>query len=161
MPPESYVSRFKKDASQFSKNKNPAIYFVRQCSNTRVCVQGRLNFVDQDGRPGTLNFSTISVLEEPGSGAPMPPSYSYDVFLAAGKSNYTQRESISQQIKPGEGDNFSIKLASDRSASFDLDMDILAVNGSVAWTGSFNIALLIPKSGAHRSEQSQDFARKK
>jgi hypothetical protein len=79
------------------------------------------------------------------------------VFLQAGKSDYTQRLSISQQVKPGEGDNFSLKLATDRSATFDFDMEILAVDGSVAWTGSFNAALLVPRNASRRARQSATF----
>jgi TIR domain len=141
------------------KQNNPDVYFRRQCSRS-ACVHGRLDFVDQAGHPGLLNFSTISILKPPGREAaeaaaaveaPMAPSFSYDVSLEAGKSDYTKRLSIAQQIKSGEADNFSLKLATDRSASFDFDVDILAVDGSVAWTGSFSAGLLVPRSGARRA----------
>jgi hypothetical protein len=141
MPPEDFISRFKRSGDR----KNPDLHFMRYCS-TPICVQGRLNYVDQDGHPGILNFSTMSFLALEPPAAKMSPSASYDVFLEAGKSNYTKRISISQQIKPGEADNFSIRIATDRSATFDFDMDILAVDSSVAWTGSFNAALLVPRS---------------
>jgi hypothetical protein len=149
------------DSNTFDKygGVTTSILSLARAENLRseACVHGRLDFVDQDGHAGFLNFSTISNLGGPPAptvGAAMPPSFSYDVFLKAGKSNYVQRLSISQQIKPGEGDNFSLKLAADRSATFDFDMDILAVDGSVAWTGSFNVVLLVPQSGARRATQN-------
>jgi hypothetical protein len=157
VPSNEFISRFKEEASRSSKNTNLDIFFKRECSETRVCVHGRLDYVDKNGHPGLLNFSTISVLEAPGPSAPLLPSFSYHVFLEAGKSGYTQRLSISQQIKPGEGDNFSLRLATDRSAAFDFDMDILTVNGSVAWTGSFSVALFVPRSGAQRAKQDVTF----
>jgi hypothetical protein len=127
--------------------------FMRECSDTPICVQGQLNYVDQNGTHGILRFSTVSFLGNPMPGAPMPPSFIYDAFLEAGKSDYTQRLSISQQIRPGEADNFSLRIATDRSA------EILAVDGSVAWTGSFSLSIFVPKSGAERGQQSFQFVK--
>ena len=52
-------------------------------------------------------------------GKPKPPSWEYDLFLVAGKSNYEQSLDISQELKKGEADNFLIRIHSDKSAVFD------------------------------------------
>jgi hypothetical protein len=139
---------------------DPEKYLRENCSGgPPVCVQGQLDYDDQSGKHSILRFSTTVFLTAPPSAALPPSSYGYDVFLRAGKSNYTQRVSIAQEIKPGEADNFSLKIATDRSASFDFDMDILSVGGSTAWTGSFDMLLFVPRRGAREGKQSFDIVK--
>jgi hypothetical protein len=115
---------------------------------TRVCVAGQLDYTSPNGANNTVQFSTIVILESPGWGAPMPPSYVYDVFLEPGKKGYTQRKSISQAIKPGEVDHFLLRIATSRSANFLFSMDILDSGGKIAWKGTFDMAVLVPRLGA-------------
>jgi hypothetical protein len=123
------------------------ISYNRQCFVTPICVHGQLDYRDNEGRAEVFKFATKVEWGVPLRGAARP-SYTYEVFLEAGKSNYVQRKSISQEIKPGDVDHFLIRVATDRSASFDFNMEIVAAGGSIVWMGKFDMALLVPRSGA-------------
>jgi TIR domain len=125
------------------------VRYKRQCNHTpRVCVAGELDYTGPNGANNTVQFSTIVILEPPGAGAPLAPSYIYNVFLEPGKKGYTQRKSISQAIKPGEVDHFLLRIATSRSANFLFSMDILDSGGNIAWKGTFDMAVLVPRLGA-------------
>jgi hypothetical protein len=115
---------------------------------TPICVHGKLDFKDDLGNDDSFKFASIVVLELPAiAERPLPPTYTYDLFLKAGKNGYEERKSISQEIKPGAGDHFLIRISTDRSASFKFSMDIIAAGGAVVWTGNFDMSLLLPRSG--------------
>ena len=125
------------------------VRYKRGCDHTpRVCVAGELDYTSPNGANNTVQFSTIVVLESPPYGASEPPSYVYEVFLEPGKKGYTQRKSISQAIKPGEVDHFLLRIATSRSANFLFSMDILDSGGKVAWKGTFDMTVLVPRRGA-------------
>jgi hypothetical protein len=127
-----------------------AVTYQRECSETRVCVGGLLEYTGSTGENKTVQFRTTVVLESPGAGAPAPPSYRYDVFLEPGKKGYMQRKSIYQAIKPGEVDHFLLRIATSRSANFKFSLDIMDAGGSIAWNGNFDMSVLVPRSGARR-----------
>jgi hypothetical protein len=85
-----------------------------------VCVFGQMQFANENAAKRKLNFYTLVSLVYPGPGAPAPPDYFYDVFLAAGAAGYTRRIPISEVVKPGEVDHFVVRIATDESASFNL-----------------------------------------
>jgi hypothetical protein len=124
------------------------ISYNRECSVAPICVHGQLDYRDNEGRAEVFKFASKVRLGGPPLLGPVLPSYTYEVFLEGGKSNYVQRKSISQEIKPGDVDHFLIKVATDRSASFDFNMEIVAAGGSIVWMGKFDMALLVPRSGA-------------
>jgi hypothetical protein len=132
----------------------PPIRYQRDCDVMQLCVPGQLDFTNPDGTKSSVRFVTYVILEERHLvGAPAPPSYVYEVFLEPGKKGYTQRRSISQAIKPGEVDHFLLRIATSRSANFKFSMDILYSGGNTAWHGNFDMAVLVPRSGAARALQ--------
>jgi hypothetical protein len=119
------------------------------CELVQVCVPGQLEYTNLDGTKSKVRFVTYVILgDDHRVGAPLPPSYAYEVFLEPGKKGYTQRRSISQVIKPGEVDHFLFKIATSRSANFKFSMDILSSGGKKQWTGDFDMSVLVPRTGA-------------
>jgi hypothetical protein len=52
-----------------------------------ICVFGEIHYANYNQDSRAIKFKTKVWLEYPGPGAPAPPSYFYDLFLEAGKSN--------------------------------------------------------------------------
>jgi hypothetical protein len=100
MPDEKFIKKFLAESTKFSEGKHPPVKFERSCSETPVCVQGRITYNDAAEKQESVKFSTIVILEEPEAGASRPPSYEYGVILQAGKSGYTLIKAISQEVKP-------------------------------------------------------------
>ena len=69
----------------------------------------------------------------PRVGAPMPPSWRYNVKLRSEGSYYTVTKPISQTLKSGEGDRFLLSLSADRSSFHDFSLKLL-YNDSAALT---------------------------
>jgi hypothetical protein len=138
------------EANRFSSKKYTAedIFFQRVCRDEPACVQGDLRYKDEAGLTHRYRFKTDVFLSEPGVGAPAPPTYTYDVFLRAGKSGYVERKAISQEIKPGEVDHFLLRVATDRSSAFDLKVDINDSGGRSLWQGNIDLVAFVPRSGA-------------
>jgi hypothetical protein len=77
-----------------------------------------------------------------------PPTFEYNAFLRSGRAGYIERRPIAQEIKPGEVDQFLLRIATDRSASFDLVMSINDVSGRSLWQGNIDMKVLVPRDGA-------------
>lgn len=122
--------------------------YMRFCLNAPICVRGTLTYQDAESRDRTYRFKNFVFLNRPGAGALRPPSYSYDIFLAAGKSGYSISKSISQEIKPGETDHFLLRIATDKSSTFKVKLRINDAKGDVRWGGSADMQVFVPRSGA-------------
>ena len=120
----AFLDKLVTSLEYFEDKTQRSIEYRRSCSRTPICMQGNIEFGETSAREH-VKFVTIVYLEEPGVGAPAPPSYTYDVFLEAGRKDYVVRKSISQEIKPGDVDHFLVRVATDRSAQFKLSMEIL------------------------------------
>lgn len=120
----------------------------RKLKGAPMCVRGILSYADEDGKKYTYKFKTFVYLDELGAGLPAPPSYTYDVFLKAGKSGYVVTRELSQEIKPGWSDHFLIRIATDKSSAFDLKMTIFDAKHDVRWSGAISLNAFVPRSGA-------------
>jgi hypothetical protein len=138
------------EVNRYSQKKYRAsdIVYRRRCRESPVCVGGELKYKDEDGRARRYRFKTSVYLGAEGAGAPAPPSYSYDIFLKAGRAGYTERRPIAQEIKPGEVDHFLLRIATDRSASFDLVVDVNDASGTSLWRGGIDMMAFVPRTGA-------------
>jgi hypothetical protein len=91
-------------------------------------VVGTLSYGTDATSPHTIMFHARVALA-PHHSKPKPPSWVYDLFLAAGKSNYDETLDISQELKKGEADNFLIRVHSDKSAVFDTQFSFRSTSG--------------------------------
>lgn len=138
-----------KKAFHYLKESSPEkLIYMRQCRHAPMCVKGTLNYVGEDGRNYTYKFRTFVFLNEPGMGAPAPPSYTYDIFLKAGKSGYVVTRDLSQEIKPGQTDHFLLRVATDKSSNFQLKLSIKDTKGNNRWSGHVDMEAFVPRSGA-------------
>lgn len=136
--------------NRYSQKKYRAsdIVYRRKCRESPVCVRGELTYNDEDGRARHYRFNTSVYLGASTKHAAKPPSYSYDVFVKAGRAGYTERRPIAQEIKPGEVDHFLLRIATDRSASFDLVVDVNDSSGTLLWRGDLDLTAFVPRTGA-------------
>ena len=113
-----------------------------------VCVSGILSYSTHVGKTLSNGFQTKVSLVMPGPGAAAPPSQEYDVFLEAGKENYTLDVPISQGLKAGDFDNFLIKIATNKSAEFELSVLIKTIGGREIRAGDMKLSFFVPRSVA-------------
>jgi hypothetical protein len=114
-----------------------------------VCVVGSINYkAATGGESDTFKFHGLISLVPPGPGMPLPPSATYQLFLPAGKKDYTAVVPVSNEIKPGEADNVVVRIASDKSGSFRLKYRAKLVSDLMVGNQTFNLGIFIPQSGA-------------
>lgn len=130
------------------KSPHDSPSYMRACRRAPMCVRGNLSYSGEDNRNYTYKFKTFVYLREPGVGMPAPPSYTYDIFLKAGRSGYVVTRDLSQEIKPGQTDHFLLRIATDMSSSFFLKLDIKDVKGNARWSGDVDMEAFVPRSGA-------------
>jgi hypothetical protein len=129
--------------------------FIRTCRREPVCVQGELTFVQEGALASALRFSTIVSLDRPLPQAPRPPSYTYGVFLEAGRRGYISRLPLSQEIKPGETDQFLIRVGTNRSADFKFRMEIQDASGRSIWGNVFDMQIFVPRNSTRYVNQQR------
>lgn len=113
-----------------------------------VCVHGVMKYTTDGGEPRELKFQAKVVIGEGGFGGAEEPSYFYNLFLEAGKAGYSKPVSISQSIQPGDADHFVLRIASDKSAKFDLDLSLKDAGGKVLPLQTVHLDLFVPRSQA-------------
>ncbi len=120
-----------------------------------ICAIGSISY-KSEGKPArtSMNFRTLVSQFSPGPGVPAPPSAEYDLFLPAGKKGYVATVPVSQEVKPGETDNFLITISSDKSAFFALKYQAKDVANVIREEQSISLHLFLPRSGADRGELS-------
>jgi hypothetical protein len=151
--PEDNIKSLLEEVNQFldegeKKYTEKDIIFKRRCRDYPLDVAGVLSYTDeQDGKEKKFRFRTRVYLGEPGVGAPAPPTFFYDLYLEAGKSDYSIRLPISQVIKSGESDHFVIDVASNKSTSFDLKITVFDTKKRPVKTSNLSIDMIVPRSG--------------
>src|SRR5207244_1639512 len=111
-----------------------------------VAVFGKMTYTTDSGDNRTLLFKSRVSLVMPGPGAPAPPTYQYDTFLEAGKSGYVKSVPISQEIHPGAADHFLLRIGTDKSARFQLEITFLSADGTELPGGSLVLDEFVPRS---------------
>lgn len=144
---KEYVDRLLDDAylKNNSRERRPEIHYKRVCSKTPVCVNAELSYKDKLGKSRTARFATYVYLDSQESHGSLPPSEAYDASLIAGRSGTTVRRAVSQQIKPGDADQFLIRVSSDKSASYKFHLVIKSANTAIVWQGDFEMGVLSPR----------------
>lgn len=106
--------------------------------------------ISLQGKPieNRIKFSTIVWLfDENLAGVPAPPTYEYGTRFQVTGKNYERRVNISQQIKPGETDRFTIKIGVDKSSLHKFSFSLL-YNNSVIGEQKIVMRIFVPRSGA-------------
>jgi hypothetical protein len=84
----------------------------------------------------------------------VPPSQRYDLGLTAGKAPETHRIPISHNLKAGEADHFLVRVASDKSAHYELTLRIRRIDGEFLPEQKVILDLFVPRSAAKRVEKA-------
>ena len=138
-----------------SESDYQSVTYHRLCHKEPLCVKGVLTYAGEDKQVYKHNFRTLVSLGGPNIGAAAPPSYTYEVFLQAGKSGYVATRDLYQEIKPGEVDHFLLRLATDKTSNFKLKLKIKDTKSKVRWSGKIDMEVFIPQSVARQLTQRQ------
>lgn len=111
-----------------------------------VCVFGVIRYTTEGREERAVRFQTQVSLVKPGPGLPRPPEYLYDVFLKAGKAGYVKNVPISQEINPGEADHFLVRIATDKSARFNLALEFRDAGNSRIAEKPVELEVFVPRS---------------
>jgi hypothetical protein len=95
--------------------------------------------------PFTTTMLTRSTVEHL-----VPPSQQYDLGLTAGKAPESHRIPISHNLKPGEADQFVIRVTSDKSARYEMTVRIRRIDGEFLLEQRLILDLFVPRSAAKR-----------
>jgi hypothetical protein len=114
-------------------------------------VVGEIIYRDprQNGESRSIKFVNRVHLGEKGPGAPAPPSFTYNVKLEVNGSDYEKRMPISQALKPGEFDRFTIRVAADSSSDHRFRLRLVYNKGRFVQSPPVELNLFMPK-GAER-----------
>jgi len=115
---------------------------------TYACVPGTLAYRSESGRDYVVKFKVVIQLAGPIVKPPVFASFEYDLFLEAGRSGYTQPLSLSQAIKAGEAEQFSITIGTDKSADFDLAFSFRTSTGAAISANGVGLRIFVPRAAA-------------
>jgi len=109
-----------------------------------VSVSGSMTYGAPDSRK-TLQFKTRVSLQVRAA-ASMAPSHCYDVHFDAGQAPITRQVPLAQQIKPGEADNFLLRLATDKTSTTRARIDFVTAGKEKLLGGEFQIEIFVPRT---------------
>jgi hypothetical protein len=117
----------------------------------RVAVTGDLEFGKPERRQKVL-FSTTTLLKGEYQVA-VPPTWEYDLPLTTGKTPNIVRTSVSHLLEPGKADQFLLRVASDKSAHYDLECSIRLSDSRQLPAQRAVLDLLVPRSQVAKGTQ--------
>lgn len=111
-----------------------------------LCLVGTLDYRTEDDDERSLRFKTrISwPMATAASTSMVLPLGEYYIFLEAGASDTTISRSIEIGVPPGEFAHFLLRVGTDRSAAFDLEVDLIAAGGKRIPAGDVRLEILTP-----------------
>lgn len=105
---------------------------------------GDVSYNTISGERRNVRFKTV-VNFSPGAELALPDKV-YDVFLEAGRANYEKTLPISQYSKPGQPDSFFIRVGTDKSASFDLEVSFRTNGGVEVARKHVRLDIFVPRT---------------
>jgi len=115
-----------------------------------VLVFGEITFsgmtVEGSLKTSNIKFSTYVSLIYPGPGAPAPSTYQYEAMLEVGKNNYEIRVPISQVLKQGETDRFSILIGAQKSSIHIFRLKLIYDNNQNLVSPIIVLKIFLPRS---------------
>lgn len=128
--------------------------------NGYVVVVGRLDFDSMNAEGMETHFSlpirARVFMFHMRYDLPMPPSYQYSAELEHTGTNYEVRVKLSQTLKAGEADRFTIRLSCTQSAFHELRIRWNFVGGSSSTSQGFRLQHFVPRTFA--GEESEKVA---
>jgi hypothetical protein len=109
-----------------------------------VCVPGIIRYSTDHGDERQLRFLSVQNLCGVGGGE-LAEIY-YDLFLKAGEQGYTKLLPISHSLKPGEAEQLVVRVATDKSARFDLSFSLRGAGGVSIPTDRLQLNIFRPRS---------------
>jgi len=109
-----------------------------------VAVFGNITYGGPESRK-TLQFHTRVSLQVRAA-APMPPSYCYEAYFEAGVAPAIHQIPLAQQIRPGEADNFLIRLGTNKTSQNRVQIEFLTAGGERLRGPEFEIDLFVPRT---------------
>jgi hypothetical protein len=79
----------------------------------------------------------------PRRGAPLPPSWTYNVKLRSEGRDYKVIKPISQTLKSGESDRFLLSLSADRSSFHEFSIELVYNDGAMLTSKPVNLELFV------------------
>ena len=149
------VERHSLELKTFAKDYiAPLIKYVPEAleDEPAVTVSGEVEFGPAKHRKN-VPFTTTMILES-FPGAAVPPSDRYVFALTAGKSPDTILVPISHVVKSGEADQFLLRLASDKSAHYELKLGVRLIDGRQLPGQNVVLDVFVPRSMAKRAEKA-------
>lgn len=137
----------------FEERKGNTVIF-RTISNAHACVYGKIQYTTEEFAERTVSFKTTMWVGTPGIveyQTSVAASAAYEVKLetglaiTAGNPIDKKRIPISQSIKPGEADHFTILVVPDKSSRFDLSFDFQTADGKVLHSRDVILNTIVPK----------------
>jgi hypothetical protein len=116
-----------------------------------VAVSGELEFGPAKQRK-KVPFRTTMIFQTT-FGSPVNPSQQYDLALTAGKAPAALRIPIAQNLKPGEADQFLLRVASDKSAHYELKLSLRCMDGQQLPAQKLLLDVFVPRTAAKRLEK--------
>ena len=148
------VERHTLELKSFAKDcRVPLVKYVPKAleDDPAVLVTGELEFGPAPGRK-KVPFTTTMIFDIT-HGSPIPPSYTYDLKLTAGKAPDAVRVPVSQSLKPGEADHFLLRIASDKSAHYEMKLRFTAIDGRALPGRDVVLDVFVPRGMAGRAEK--------
>jgi hypothetical protein len=93
-------------------------------------------------------FRSYVSFDGPLAGAPMPPSWTYNVRLRPDGRSYEVGVQISQVIKAGEADRFVLTVAADRSSLHDFGLKLVYNDGATIISEPIRLELFVSRLDA-------------
>lgn len=115
-------------------------------NHSRIICYGVFNYSTEDSKTKKLFFIVKIQIEKPYPGRYIPASKIYDLKLVAGKSGYTERIPTFQHIKPKSVDRFDIRVTTDKSAYYELNLSLIKENNEELSSQDINISIFRSKN---------------
>ncbi len=109
-----------------------------------LCVLGVLDYETQTGEERSVRFKTRIRQFGQSTAASISPSDEHYVFLEAGSSGHVESISVDYAVQPNGVEHFLLRIATDKSASFDLTVGLQAIGRDLLLADHVGLTILTP-----------------